>query len=30
MSITEFEERRTLTWGDFLLDLDDKVKSLDI
>lgn len=30
MSITAFDERRTLTWGDFLLDLEDEVKSLDI
>lgn len=30
MSITEFDERRTLTWGDFLLELDNKVKALDI
>lgn len=29
MSITEFDERRTLTWGDFLLDIDDKINELN-
>lgn len=29
MSITEFDERRTLKWGDFLLELEDEIKGLD-
>lgn len=30
MSITAFEERRTLTWGDFLLEIENEVKGLDV